>query len=150
MKQIGTPAIGWKHRTALLAALLLAVAGCGPDRPATVPVSGRITFDGANPPAAGRLYFTIDTPAEGFPRRPTVATFDERGRFRVTTWGRGDGLMPGQYSVTVECWEIAPELGGAEGKSHVPPKYQYPTTTNLGIEIAPDDRARTVELNVAR
>ncbi len=150
MKQSGTTAIAWQHHAWLLAAILAIGAGCGSDRPATVPVSGRITFDGADPPAAGTLYFTIDAPAEGFPRRPTLAKFDERGHFRVTTWDRGDGLMPGRYKITVECWEIPPELGGAEGKSHVPKKYQDPTTTDLAVELAPGDRSKTLELDVLR
>ena len=140
-----------KYPIGVFAAAFLAVAaGCRSDRPATIPVSGRITFDGEAPPAAGTLYFTIDAPADGFPRRPTLAKFDERGRFRVTTWDRGDGLVPGRYKVRVECWEIPPELGGTEGKSYVPAKYQCPTTTDLVVEIAPDDRSRTLELNLAR
>lgn len=150
MKEPGTLAIGWKHHAGLLTAILLAVGGCGPDRPTTIPVSGRITFDGEAPPAAGTLYFTIDSPAEGFPRRPTLAKFDERGRFRVTTWDRNDGLMPGRYKITVECWEVPPELGGAEGKSYVPSKYQDPTSTDLAVEIAPSDRSKELELNIPR
>ncbi len=150
MKTIGTTATVWTHRAWFPAAILLAVAGCGSDRPTTIPVSGRVTFDGADPLAAGTLYFTIDTPAEGFPRRPTLAKFDEGGRFRVTTWDRNDGLMPGRYKITVECWEVPPELGGAEGKSFVPSKYQAATTTDFVVEIAPDDRSKTLELNVTR
>lgn len=151
MEQPGTRMVSSEYRIWILfAACLALVAGCRSDRPATIPVSGRITFDGADPPAAGTLYFTIDAPAEGFPRRPTLAKFDQRGRFRVTTWDRGDGLMPGRYKITVECWEIPPELGGAEGKSYVPPRNQDPTSTDLTVEIAPDDRARTLDLNIVR
>lgn len=151
MERFGTRVVFSRYRVWILSGACLAlVTGCRSDRPATIPVSGRITFDGKAPPTAGTLYFTIDAPAEGFPRRPTLAKFDERGRFRVTTWDRGDGLMPGRYKITVECWEITPELGGAEGKSFVPKKYQDPTITDLAVDIAPDDRSRTLELNVAR
>ncbi len=130
--------------------LLVAAAGCGVERPETVPVSGCITFEGNAPPAAGILYFTTDEPAEGFPRRPTLAKFDEQGYFQVTTWDRGDGLMPGRYRITVECWETPPELGISGGESYVPTKYQDPRSTDLNVDIAPDDRARTLELNVTR
>ena len=130
--------------------LLTTAAGCGVDRPETIPVSGRITFDGSAPPAAGILYFTTDVPAEGFPRRPTLAKFDEQGGFRVTTWDRGDGLMPGHYKITVECWETPPELGISGGKSYVPTKYQDPRSTDLRVEIMRDDGSRTLDLNIAR
>ena len=61
-----------------IAALL---AGCGPDRPPTVRVSGTITFDGPPPPAEGMVYFAAEEAAAGLPRRGGRGPFGEDGRF---------------------------------------------------------------------
>jgi len=129
-------------------AALVVFSGCGSDRPQTIPIRGRVTFEGGPPPAPGVLYFTSDDPAEGFPRRPASADFDVEGRFEVKSWDAGDGLVPGRYKVTVECWEVAPMMGEGPPKSYVPEKYQSTATSDLEIEITRDDSSREIELDV--
>jgi len=129
-------------------AVVLVFSGCGPDRPQTIPISGTVTFDGGPPPAPGALYFTSDDPAEGFDRRPAVADFDAEGRFEVKSWEEGDGLVPGHYKITVECWEVAPMMGEGPPKSYVPEKYTSDRTTDLEIEVTADDAGREIELDV--
>ena len=100
--------------------LILALTGCGgPSHPATVSVRGRVTLDGGEWPAAGRLYFNTLEPAAGFPRRPGRAEFAANGRFTAWTWDPGDGLMPGRYKVGVECWKVPPTMGGPKEVSYV-------------------------------
>ncbi len=139
-----------KHPVAVVVAALLACAGCRSERPSTVPVSGRVTFDGDAPPTAGRLYFRIDPPPPGFPPRPTVATFDRWGHFHVATPEGRNGLAPGRYTITVECWETPPKKDGPPSRSYVPHHYQCPTCTDLVVDIGPDERSRFLELDVVR
>ena len=58
------------------ATFLLLLAGCGDNRPTTVPVTGTVTFRGGPMPEKGMMFFTVLEPAEGFPARPGVADFD--------------------------------------------------------------------------
>jgi hypothetical protein len=97
-------------RISLVTAMALVVAGCGPDRPEMVPVSGTVTVGGAPPPAEGAIYFAPITVAEGLPRRPGRAEFDKSGNYQATSFEDGDGLVPGTYRVRVECWKVAPTM----------------------------------------
>ncbi len=86
-------------------AVAFSTVGCGPGNPLQiVPVSGTITFDGQPCPAAGRVGFTPLESAPGLPRRPGAGPFDVDGKFQVTSFEEGDGLVPGRYSVRVRCY----------------------------------------------
>ena len=67
------------------------------------------------------LFFAPSEPAEGFPRRPGTADFNEDGEFEASSFKTGDGLLPGKYVVNVECWEVPPSMGaGPPAKTAVP------------------------------
>ena len=93
--------------------------GCGSGHPPTTVVSGKITLAGKTLPKAGAIYFT---PLEGALKRPGVGEFDANGNYTVRSWNEGDGLLPGKYKVSVECWVVPPTMGGAP-KSYIPDKY---------------------------
>jgi hypothetical protein len=128
--------------------LAMAIAGCSDDTPQTVPVSGRVTFDGQRPPGTGTVYFLPTEPAEGFPSRPATGDFDANGRFSAKTFDPGDGLMPGRYIMHIECWETPPNMEGKPVKSHVPQKYQSAESSGFTLEIATDMGAQEVNLDV--
>jgi hypothetical protein len=96
--------------TILLLAVLLAkvCTGCGKSGLPMVPVSGKITFVGAPPPAAGSIAFNPISAQNGLPRRPGTAQFGTDGVFRVTSFKQNDGLLPGKYSARIECWKGNP------------------------------------------
>jgi hypothetical protein len=107
---------------------LLVIAGCGRRDVETVPVEGKITFGGEACPAAGAIYFVPTSVPAGLPRRPASGAFDKDGRFRATSFQPGDGLVPGTYTVRIECWRQAPtEI--ARGVSYVPAGYSPPDVT---------------------
>ena len=122
-----------------LALCVLLCAGCGPDRPQTVHVNGRITFAGGTPPAADSIAFAPLEPAAGFPRRPASGSFDTSGTIHVTSFKENDGLVPGRYEVKVECWRKPPsEL--SEGESLLPegftvPDFDVPTRGPVTLSI---------------
>ena len=136
MKRISLLLIG------LMAALVL--AGCGPERPETIHVRGTVTFDGGPPPAEGMVYFAPVEAAAGLPRRAGRAPFDTGGEYNVTSFGEGDGVVPGTYLVRVECWKTPPSMespGAAE--SYVAADYEPKT-----IEISAEGGTQDIDLDV--
>ncbi len=134
--------------TWILAVVALVMGGCGPRRPETVGVRGRVLFDGQPPPGEGMVYFAPLEPAEGFPRRPGRAEFDAQGYFRATSFDGGDGLVPGHYRVGIDCWETLPRAEGPPAKSHVPNRYREPATSGLELVVEPGARSMTAEFDV--
>jgi hypothetical protein len=109
-------------------------------------VSGVVTVDGRDPPGMGKIMFTPTQPAAGFPRRPGIARFDVDGAYQVQSWDPGDGLVPGLYKVSVECWETPPNLEGKTVKSYIAKQHLSPSTSGLELTIEPD--AGSVEYNI--
>jgi hypothetical protein len=124
------------------------LASCGSNLPRTIPVAGVVTFDGKAPPAAGNVLFLPTEAAEGYPMRPATAAFGTDGRFKAQTFDPGDGLMPGKYLVSIECWDTPPSMQGNPGKSFVPRQYQVPQTSGFALEITPKSRAQEIQLNL--
>ena len=89
--------------------LTIIVAGCSNDRSGVVPVNGTLTFAGGPPPAGGMIMFNPVSVTDGFPHRPGTAKFDTNGKFTVTSFKEGDGLVPGTYHARIECWKGQPD-----------------------------------------
>lgn len=117
------------------------LAGCGSDLPQTVPVTGTVTFDGAAPPGPGIVYFLPQEAAAGFPSRPGSGDFDAQGKYSATTFAPRDGLMPGKYTVYIECWQTPPNMEGKPVKSYVPKKFQDAQTSGMKLDVAPGSRS---------
>ena len=129
----------------LITACLLPLAGCRSDRPKTVKVTGRVTFRGESMPGPGVLYFIPMEVKEGLPRRPGTARFEQDGRFAVGSFEMDDGLVPGEYRVHVQCWEVAPqEVGPGEEApapiSFIPTRYGDTATSGLSVSVPADRR----------
>jgi hypothetical protein len=136
------------HQGFWLLVICLALSGCWNNLPKTIRVSGRVTFDGGPPPAAGTVYFLPIEAGEGFPSRPAQAAFGPDGQFKATTFEPGDGLMPGKYLMTIECWESPPNMSGNPVKSYVPKKYQAPQSSGFQLDIAPTTKPQQITLDV--
>ncbi|MCR4411810.1 MAG: hypothetical protein NUV77_05210 [Thermoguttaceae bacterium] len=131
----------------------VALGGCGPSTPATVPVSGTVTLDGQPLEGAAVSFVPI---GQG---RPATGQTDSSGKFTLTSFQPGDGAPAGKYKVGVSKLDkpadakggpaaagAAPEgtrLSGppvakgpeAPPKSLVPPKYVNPDTSGLTVEV---------------
>jgi hypothetical protein len=123
----------------LLAACL---AGCGDRGPVTKKVQGTITFSGGLPPATGKITLAPVEVTEPFPRRPARGEFDEKGNFTLTTFDAGDGIIPGRYSVNIQCWREKPTLETRLSANYVPPNFEHEVTiaadADEPVEIAID------------
>jgi len=139
-----------------VAALILLLAGCGgPSRPATAPVSGRVTYQG-KPVPLGQIVFY---PENG---RPAVGSIGPDGSYRLTTFETvGDGATPGRYRVTIQAMRVTggghaktfdEELrgGGSPGPAKVewlvPEECSRPETTPLMAEVKPG--SNTIDFNL--
>jgi hypothetical protein len=121
-------------RIGALALMIVWFAGCGgSNRPTTIPISGKFTIDGQAPGEGGRLYFTPARAAEGYPKRPAHGTFTADGNYRVMSWAVDDGLVPGDYTVSVV--PVDPN------KSKIPSKYHQNTTSGLEVNVPVDERS---------
>ena len=117
----------------IAACIVLCVAsGCG-RRVTLVPVSGVVEVDG-KPLAAGAI--TV-APADG---RAAGGVIDAGGRFTLTTFEPGDGVMPGRHKVVVNASKA---LSGGRVQWLVPRSLRSLATTSLELEVTgPTDSAR--------
>jgi hypothetical protein len=132
---------------AMISLSLLNLSGCDTG-PYTVPVRGRVTFDGKDWPAAGTLYFLPIEAATGFPKRPGLAPFDTTGKFAAQTFISGDGLFPGHYRLHVACWQVPPSMANPAGKSYVPAKFRNPSSAGLEVIVKPGDKSVDIDFDV--
>ena len=131
--------------------LLLLLSGCGRKGPEVVPVEGTITLDGGPWPKPGTLYFTAETSSSGLTSRPAMGAFDTDGNLTVTTFKKGDGLIPGKHKIRVECWETPPRMGSTTPpKSYLPNRYCSTSTSGLAVTVEPNQAVVRLKLNVAK
>ncbi len=90
----------------LLASGLLVSFGCSRGGPETIPVFGKVTFEGREPPEACRVFFR---PVEGAAAaRPAVAQAERDGAYEAKAFKDAEGLLPGSYSLNVSYIDIKP------------------------------------------
>lgn len=114
---------------ALAAVWALHCAGCGKseDLPATAPVKGTVTYQGAPLPNAYVTFY----PDSG--DKPAAGTTDGSGGYSLTTFQKHDGAVPGEHTVTVTCYDSS--FDGASMSSLIPDKYGSPLTSPLKITV---------------
>lgn len=143
---------GMRDRISLwlvVAATSVCVPACRPPGSApTVPAAGRLTYQG-KPLADIDVVFT---PSQG--RRGTGTT-DAEGRFRISTFAKGDGAVPGQHRVTL--WPAGPLVNqidenpaarsqAAAPKLPFPARYSSPDS-DLVVDLG-DKGSRALELTL--
>jgi hypothetical protein len=122
---------------ALLA--ILVAGGCG-RRVTLVPVSGVVEVDG-KPLSMGAI--TV-APAAG---RAAGGVIGPDGRFTLSTFEPGDGVMPGRHKVVVNASKA---LSGGRVQWLVPRSMRTLATTPLEFEVSgPTDEAR-ISISTAR
>ncbi len=138
-----------RHQTInlFIGSLVLVLSGCGSEFGATV--SGSITLDGESLPqdAIGTVVFF---PQKGGP--PATGRILDGSQYTLTT-GRGKGLFPGEYSVTVGANEPSGvtrgENGGPPpaGKQITPRRYRQSRTSGLVYTVEPGSNNIDIELS---
>lgn len=125
-----------------LVSVVCFVIGCGPAGIKTVPVKGKITYQGGDWPAECIADFACEKTAEGFSMHPASAKIAKDGSFTAVTENVGNGLVPGTYVVNLTCWEVPPQMENpAAAKSYLPPKaLAGGAIAGMRIEVKPDDK----------
>jgi hypothetical protein len=125
---------------------LAVVSGCGDAGAApTVEVNGVITYQGKPVPNVNVTF----TPTTG---RPATGTTNESGEFTLSTFGEGDGAVPGTHTVTLSTTEIPPMPGTPEAEQAAaatppfPAKYSSPTTSDQKVEVKEGTNDLKIEL----
>ena len=83
----------------VIGALLVFVAGCGTQRPATYPVHGKVVFADGSPLQGGTVEFR--TAHEGSKSIIASGIVAEDGTFQLTTFEEQDGAVAGTHQVIV-------------------------------------------------
>jgi hypothetical protein len=119
--------------------LAAALAGCGgpagtPDdvRGMVVPVSGKLLTAGGTPVANAWVVFN----PKDIPGHEANAATNPDGSFRLSTFGKEDGAVPGRYAVTVE-----PHPYARGPKPSIPRQYSSAKDSPLIVEIKKDGRS---------
>lgn len=91
---------------------------------------------------------TIESPP-GVPKRPCSGFFDTEGNLTFKTFNDGDGIIPGTYTVAIECWKVKPlDPSGQPTMSYVPIKYQSGMTSGFEIKVEPGQSEVKVTFDV--
>jgi hypothetical protein len=120
------------------------VVGCGGGgRPKAMPTHGQTTYAGGDWPAGGLLRFLPIEPADGYPRRPATVKFETDGNFTSPTlFEPGDDVVPGRYTVFVDCWKVKPTPGWPPSVGCIAEKCQRGATTDFEAEITADSAGK--------
>ena len=88
--------------------LLLIAGGCAPSGPKTIGVEGTVNFASRDRPHAVDIFFRPKEVYGDGPTRPSSKRLDDTGHFEVSSFGDGDGLVPGKYEVAVVYYDLRP------------------------------------------
>ena len=88
----------------LLFLLVLSATLSGCSRSPVVPVSGKLSFAGRDVPEVCRLSF-VPKSADGV-IRPSGATMEADGTYRLAPFKGVEGLLPGTYAVRVSYFDL--------------------------------------------
>lgn len=115
------------------------MVGCGDGRPRRVPVSGRVTIDG-QPLTKGVVRLIPEN------ARPATGEVDSEGRYTLTTFEPGDGVIPGPCKVAVIASEM---ISNNAQRWHAPKLYADAERSGLTADIAEATDALDFELTWA-
>jgi hypothetical protein len=132
--------IAWRLICRSTMALVLgALAGCGSSYPKCIIVTGRVTYQG-RPVKAGMVSFTRLGPTSSKELvRPASGDLQADGSYTMRTFGSGEGVLPGEYAVTIVAFDY--QRGRDEFQrlpSLIPTKYGSPETSGFKAIVPPD------------
>jgi hypothetical protein len=121
----------------LAACAVIGQTGCGRPSLSTVPVQGKVTWNG-KPLTSGDIAFHPTQLAEGGVNRLAMGRLDNEGNYTLSTVTHGDGVQPGDYAVVIVSRAgPARQVDATEGPvaSTIPLQYSVVTTTPLKAKI---------------
>lgn len=115
------------------------IVGCGDKYPKCVRVGGRITYHG-KPVKMGMVSFVqTGNEKEGGLLHPATGDIKSDGSYAMQTFRSGDGVLPGDYAVTITAFDYgSPRDEQQRLPSLVPAKYGSPQTSGLKATVPAD------------
>lgn len=92
----------------LLATCLVGCGGGDGNRQKTVPVTGSVTFSGQPVPYGSLLFVPVN------PGPSAQANLKKDGTFVVGTYQTSDGMIPGEYRVSINGQMTVPDMNATE------------------------------------
>lgn len=125
----------------IVAVCTLGITSCGLHGPPPgaplgqpVPVSGTVRLADGTPLRGGVIVFTpVEVEIGTRIRYPGEALVDHQGRFKAGLGGSGNGLVPGEYKISVKGREIG-ELKDSN-ISKVPKPLRDPSATSVRVTV---------------
>lgn len=114
----------------------LLMTGCS-DRPALVPVSGKVLIDG-QPLPHGTVMVMPDN------ARASFGKIAPDGTFSLTCYEENDGCVTGTHQVTVSSVET---VSSSRQKWHAPKKYTDPESSGLTINVTEPTDSLVINLS---
>lgn len=119
--------------------LLLLVVGCAkkdePYRKPTFPVTGTATVDGKTPDTPMQIHChpvgAIDTENPTFSQTETKPD----GSFAISTYESGDGIPPGEYTITISWQEFNLMTRSYSGPDKLKGAYDDPKTSKFTFTV---------------
>lgn len=129
---------------------VLLASGCTPASkvPARTPVRGKVTFNG-EALTTGTVSFIPATFSDGEFLRPATAEIQPDGTYVVSSFQPKDGLIPGDYKVSIVSYDVLPdpETPGQEVWA-IPRNYGNPETSELTAEVVDDRKGQTLDFEL--
>lgn len=132
----------------IVAIAMVTLSGCGPNRPATYPVTGKVVFPDGSTLSGGMVEFE-SLSADGQPvnaRGPIAAD----GTFSLSTFEAGDGALPGEHKALVHppMSDVDVEEGEKPPPLLIDQKFkQYKTS---GLKFTIQEGENKITINVTR
>lgn len=128
-------------RLAVVPCLIIVATGCNSST-SPIPLSmvkGNVKFKGANL-AKGTVTFMPVTGTN------TSSGEIANGSYSMSTFTKGDGVPPGEYSVSITSWEKLPGMG-EEGVPAIPKKYFDSKQSGLTAKVT-EQRSQTIDFDL--
>ena len=128
----------------VVAAFVIAGCGEGDDRPARIPATGQVLYQG-KPVEGAHVAFRGSGD-----QTPAVGTTDAEGKFTLSTFDQEDGAIPGEYAVTVskivtvggtggdtsmEAMAAKSDKNAPQSRNELPQQYADPAQTPLKASV---------------
>jgi len=126
-----------------LSLLIMAAAGCGSNGPKMVPIRGLVTYKGAPLINVTQGIVRYSPKASTTSAREATGRIQPDGSFVLTTFQKADGVVAGDYNVTVSAYsgEVLSREQTESGASSsgprlmIPKKYLKPDSSGLSDTV---------------
>jgi hypothetical protein len=99
----------------------VSIAGCGSGNPATVQIHGTIIYRGKPLQKAEVQFSPVGADSSKGLRRIASGEVDAQGVYSLSTFTKGDGVLPGDYAVTVTRIKRKSSIDGGDSAAKVAP-----------------------------